>query len=190
MNPDLIWPVLYLIAGLLLVGVEGLVPSGGLIGLLAFGLLSLSVWQAFQVSNMAGGIFVGTILLFAPVLFALALYLFPKTPLGRLLLLRPPTREEVEPEPTGPRLNHLIGQIGRTTTPLRPSGMVDFEGRRLDGMSEEGLIPAGTMVRAIGLRGRQVVVRPAVIDGLEPLPEGSPEPRILPSPRNLYDDTI
>ena len=62
---------------------------------------------------------------------------------------------------SGPRLEHLIGQFGRALTPLRPSGLVDFDGRRLDGLAEEGLIPRGALVRAVQIRGGQLVVRPA-----------------------------
>ena len=57
------------------------------------------------------------------------------------------------------RLDHLIGQYGRAFTPLRPSGMVDFDGRRLDGLAEEGLIPSGALVRAVRIRGGQLIVR-------------------------------
>jgi membrane-bound serine protease (ClpP class) len=61
----------------------------------------------------------------------------------------------------------LIGQFGRAVTPLRPSGLVDFDGRRLDGLSEEGLIPAGTLVRAVRVRGGELVVRTATDPSLD-----------------------
>ena len=71
------------------------------------------------------------------------------------------TAEESAPETKGVMLDHLIGQFGRALTPLRPSGLVDFEGRRLDGLSEEGLIPSGALVRAVQVRSGQIVVRAA-----------------------------
>lgn len=169
MSSALVWPIVCLAIGLTLVLAEGLVPSGGLIGFLAFGMLGISLWQAFAISTTTGAVFVGLILLLAPLVFALALYLFPKTPLGRMLMLGPPRREDIEPDPVGPPLEHLIGQFGRTLTPLRPSGLVDFEGRRLDGLAEEGLIPPGTLVRAVQVRGRQLVVRVGSVAGLEDL---------------------
>ena len=51
-----------------------------------------------------------------------------------------------------------MGQLGRALTPLRPSGMVDFDGRRLDGLSEEGLIPSGALIRAVRVRSGQLVI--------------------------------
>jgi hypothetical protein len=45
--------------------------------------------------------------------------------------------------------------------------MVDFDGRRLDGLSEEGLIPSGALVRAVRVRGGQLIVRMAPDPTLE-----------------------
>ncbi len=75
--------------------------------------------------------------LLMPMVAAAGIYLWPKTPLARRVLLKPPTPEEIEASHSGQRLDHLIGQLGRALTPLRPSGMVDFDGRRLDGLAEE-----------------------------------------------------
>jgi membrane-bound ClpP family serine protease len=170
MNPALVWAILCMAAGLgLLVG-EVFVPSGGLIGLLATGLLAVSLWQAFTVSTATGLGFLIALVILGPLTAMLAFRLFPKTPMGRWLLLQPPAPGEVLPEPPGGRLEHLVGQFGRALTPLRPSGVVDFEGRRLDGLSEEGLIPRGALVRAVQVRGGTLVVRPANEAALEDLP--------------------
>ena len=156
---DLFWPIACMLAGLILLIVEVFIPSGGLFGLLAIGLLVVSLWKAFAISTMTGVGFLLALTVLMPIVLALAIHLWPKTPIGKLLILKPPEPDEIEPveEP----LAHLLGQFGRALTPLRPSGLVDFEGRRFDGLSEEGLIPAGALVRAIQVRGRQLVVRPA-----------------------------
>ena len=75
---------------------------------------------------------------------------------------RHPTEKPLGPDddlPDEPQVNatsslDLLGQYGRTLTPLRPSGLVDFDGRRLDGLSEEGLIPSGALIRAVRVRGQ------------------------------------
>jgi membrane-bound serine protease (ClpP class) len=76
----------------------------------------------------------------------------------------------------GSPLEHLLGQYGRTLTPLRPSGMVDFDGRRLDALSEEGLLPAGALVQAVRLRGREIVVRAADPRGLDAIGDFRDQP--------------
>jgi membrane-bound ClpP family serine protease len=159
MSTDLFWPIACMAVGLVLLIVEVFVPSGGLIGFLAVGLLAVSLYQAFMISTTIGLVFVLSLMGLLPATLALAVHLWPRTPMGKWIFLKPPEPEDVTPEHEGPRLDHLIGQFGRTLTPLRPSGLVDFEGRRLDSLSEEGLIPSGTLVRAVQIRGGQLIVR-------------------------------
>jgi membrane-bound ClpP family serine protease len=157
----LAWPLLLLAFGLILLIAEVFIPSGGLIGCLALGCLVLSLWQAFRQSFDLGLKFLLADFLLMPMAFALAIHLWPKTPLGKRVFLARPTPEEIDVSHAPERLDHLIGELGRALTPLRPSGLVDFDGRRLDGLSEEGLIPSGALIRAVRVRGGQLVVRTA-----------------------------
>jgi membrane-bound ClpP family serine protease len=157
----LIWPILFLVAGLMLLTAEVFIPSGGLIGILALCCLGLSVWKAFAYSTSLGLQFLVALVILMPLALMLAAHLWPRTPLAKRIFLRPPDPEDVEPSHAGERLDHLVGQFGRALTPLRPSGLVDFDGRRLDGLSEEGLIPRGSLVRAVQVRGGQLIVRMA-----------------------------
>ena len=141
----LAWPLLLLAFGLLLLIAEVFIPSGGLIGFLALCCLGLSLWHAFQQSVDLGLKFLLADCLLLPVAMALAIHLWPQTPLAKRVFLRRPTPEEIEVSHSSQRLDHLVGQLGRALTPLRPSGLVDFDGRRLDGLSEEGLIPSGAL---------------------------------------------
>lgn len=157
----LAWPVLLLAFGLILLAAEVFIPSGGLIGLLALSLVGVSLYTAFRQSTDLGMKFLIADFMLMPLAVALALYIWPKTPLARRVFLRPPTAEDLAEAPAGGRLDHLIGEYGRALTTLRPSGMVDFDGRRLGGMAEEGMIDAGTLVRAVQIRYGQLVVRTA-----------------------------
>jgi len=161
MSNKLVWPILCLAAGLILLIAEVFIPSGGVIGVLALGFLAVSLGLAFSESTTLGLEFLVAVCLLMPLALMLAVHLWPRTPLAKYIFLNPPDPEDVHEPPHELRLEHLIGQYGRALTPLRPSGLVDFEGRRLDGLSEEGMIPAGALVRAIQVRGGQLVVRPA-----------------------------
>jgi membrane-bound ClpP family serine protease len=163
----LAWPLLILALGLILLIAEVFVPSGGLIGLLAVCCVAISLWQAFHQSYDLGIKFLLADFLLAPLALTLAVYVWPKTPFARRVFLKPPEPEEIEVSHSGQRLDHLVGEFGRALTPLRPSGMVDFDGRRLDGLSEEGLIPAGSLVQAVRVRSGQIIVRAAP----DPLPD-------------------
>ncbi len=172
MSTDLIWPLLCLVVGLILLVAEVFVPSGGLIGLLAIGLLVVSLGMAFARSMTRGLSFLTALLLLLPLTLAYAVYLWPRTPMAKWVFLKPPTAEDIAPEVAAYRLDYLVGQFGRALTPLRPSGSVDFEGRRLDGLAEGGtMIPAGSLVRAVGVRGISLVVRAAPAEMLDALGE-------------------
>jgi membrane-bound ClpP family serine protease len=157
----LAWPLLLLAFGLLLLIAEVFIPSGGLIGFLALCCLGLSLWHAFQQSPELGLKFLLADCLLLPVAMALAIHFWPRTPLAKRVFLARPSPEEIEVSHSSLRLDHLVGELGRALTPLRPSGMVDFDGRRLDGLSEEGLIPAGALIQAVRVRGGQLIVRAA-----------------------------
>ena len=165
----LAWPLLLLAFGLLLLIAELFIPSGGLIGFLALCCLGLSLWRAFGQSVDLGLKFLLADCLLLPAALVLAIHLWPRTPLARRVFLPRPAPEEIEVSHSSQGLDHLVGQLGRTLTPLRPSGLVDFEGRRLDALSEEGLIPAGALIRALRVRSGQLIVRPAPDPPLEQL---------------------
>jgi membrane-bound serine protease (ClpP class) len=167
----LAWPLLLLAFGLLLLFAEVFVPSGGLIGVLALGCLGLGLWRAFRTSNAAGLLFLAADFVLIPAALTLAMYLWPKLPLANRVFLKPPGPGEVEGSHAGLRLDHLVGQLGRSLTPLRPSGLVDFDGRRLDGVCEEGWADKGALIVAVRVRSGQVVVRvasEATADGAAP----------------------
>ncbi len=168
----LIWPILCVSIGLLLLLAEAFIPSGGLIGLLAMGLIGIGLWLAFLQSMDVGLKFVAALVFLLPAVLMLALYLWPRTPLAKRMFLKPPT-PDVDDETVAEHnhLHHLVGQLGRALTTLRPSGMVDFEGKRIDAISEEGLVKAGSLVEAVQVRAGQVVVRQASNQSLEQLLE-------------------
>lgn len=53
----------------------------------------------------------------------------------------------------------FMDKEGTATTVLRPAGIADFEGVRLNVSSEGDYIPAGTMVRIIKVEGAKILVR-------------------------------
>lgn len=56
-------------------------------------------------------------------------------------------------------LDALKGRVGKTVSPLRPSGAVEFDGRRVDATTEGMMLDAGVWVRCVDVRRGLVVVR-------------------------------
>ncbi len=61
-----------------------------------------------------------------------------------------------------PNLSAYLGQKGTAITVLRPAGSADFDGERLDVVSEGDFIVKGTVVIVTAVEGRRIVVEPAV----------------------------
>lgn len=156
------WAILLLMVGFGLAVMEVFIPSGGILGFLAI----CSVIAAITVGFMDGRPWVGFAILTTAVFglpgaVILALRWWPKTPLGRRMLLRVPSDTEVLPD--GPRqrkLKEMVGRVGVAKSKMLPSGLVTIDGRKVDAVSEGMPIDAGTRVRVLEVHGNRVVVRP------------------------------
>jgi membrane-bound ClpP family serine protease len=67
------------------------------------------------------------------------------------------TADDTAPESDS---SQLVGRYGKTVTPLRPSGAAEFDGRRVDVVSEGMPVEAEAWVKCIEVKGARVVVRP------------------------------
>ncbi|MBI2206462.1 MAG: nodulation protein NfeD [Candidatus Rokubacteria bacterium] len=59
------------------------------------------------------------------------------------------------------------GKRGTATSPLRPAGIADFEGERIDVVSDGAYIEAGEAIEVIRVEGNRIVVRRASLAGKE-----------------------
>ena len=65
-----------------------------------------------------------------PLLGGLLFYLWPYSPMGRRLIKATEENVTVASMAANVELEGLRGKIGRTVSPLRPSGVAVFDGRR------------------------------------------------------------
>jgi membrane-bound serine protease (ClpP class) len=151
------WEV-FLLFGLgiaLLIG-EFFVP-GGILGLLGIGGIAASIILASP-SPQQGIIYLSVAFLSSVVMALILFKVFGKSRLfGRIILA---TSEKAGLGYTAPpKQLDLLGKKGKTITPLRPAGIAEFEGRRVDVVSEGEFIPQDTSVKVIKVEGGRVVVR-------------------------------
>ena len=144
---------------------EDLLPTGGALGLLAVGCLAIVLFVGFSESTGLGISYLVAEVVCVPIAYASFAFLVDKTGLKRRASLQPPERDEVDLRDENPVLGHLIGRSGRVVSTLRPSGMVEFDGRKLDGIAEAGLIPAGSEVEAVEVRSGRLIVRCVFVEG-------------------------
>lgn len=140
------------IAGVLLIGAETIVP-GGILGVFGGAALlgaAITGWMKFpEPYNFLSlaGVFVAALLLLIA-----WLRILPKTGIslsGNAADFKAP-KGSVEIAP---------GTICETVTPLRPSGMAAIDGKRVDVISEGGWIGAHEKVKVIRTEGCRIFVR-------------------------------
>ena len=68
-------------------------------------------------------------------------------------------REDLASLPVNQEWELLRGRHGKAISELRPSGAAEFDGKRIDVLSEGPLIEAGTWVRCIDVKTGRVIVR-------------------------------
>jgi membrane-bound ClpP family serine protease len=149
---------LYFVCAVLIVA-EVFVPSGGLISILALGCLVGGIAIFFHYSVVAGWIGVGIAVVMIPVVLVIAYKMFPKTRFGKSVTLNPPKREQGDAVPDTARLKELLGAVGVVITPLRPVGMCDLSGRRVECVAESGYVEKGKKVKVIDVESTQLTVR-------------------------------
>ena len=149
-----------LAGGLFILLLELFIPSAGMLFFAACGCIIASVIVAFQAGTTVGGVFLGLVVVLAAVLPGIGFQLWRRSPLGRQMFL------EIDPEETerdraaanSPTAD-LIGEVGKTLTPHRPSGVTEINGRRVDTVSEGVMIDEHETVRVVAVTGNRVVVR-------------------------------
>lgn len=86
----------------------------------------------------------------------------PRSPLFRRMMLLPEEeadRIEMETRESLAHYEHLVGQIGVTTTPLLPSGRAEVAGEIVDVITEGEAIDRGEAIEIVSAKSTRVVVR-------------------------------
>lgn len=168
---NLVLAILLLTFGIAIAMLELFIPSAGLLGLIAFGSVIAALVMAFLDGRLTFIVFGGITLIVLPLGLALAMKYWPRTPIGRRLMLRAPKRDDVLPSSRRrDELHDLVGKLVEAKCDMLPGGAVAFNGRSIDAMSEGIAIEAGQMVRVVRVDGNRLVVRP--VDNDEPRETG------------------
>ncbi len=174
----MLWAFLLILLGLVLLAVEVFVPSGGALFIAAMVAIVVGVVMIFYAPESEGG---GTtsglltliaLFLLIPAVVATALHFWPRTPMGKRFFLSQPDADSTMADlPEHVEMEALKGQIGKTLTPLRPSGVTLIQGHRIDTKTEGSFVDAGQWVRVIDVRSGQVTVRPLDSGEINDLPD-------------------
>lgn len=153
-------------AGILLLLVEAFVIPGfgiaGILGILAFlaAIMLSTVGEGASFNALIDAATrLGISLVIAILASLLLLRFLPRTRFGRHLVLQTGLEagSGFTSEPL--REHELVGLTGTATTTLRPAGIADIQGQRIDVVSDGEYIEAGSTIRVDHVDGNRVVVR-------------------------------
>lgn len=151
--------LLYTVAALLLIA-EIFIPSHGILTIAGMAFLIGAIVKTFAYGNTAGAVSIVISAIALPALAITAVKMWPNTWIGRRIAPPNPVLTEKDIAGNVVELEALVGNTGRSLTPLRPVGTCEFLGRRIQCVAESGMIETGIGVQAVGVRGANLEVIP------------------------------
>jgi membrane-bound ClpP family serine protease len=156
-----LWATLLLVLGTGLAVLEIFFPSAGILGFLSAVAVLAAVVMGFYQGPLAGILILLGAVIGLPAVIVLGFKYWPKTAMGRRVLLVAPTSDDVLPASTEKDfLKSIVGRIARAKSKMLLSGVIAIDGRTVDAVSESMPIEVGQEVRIVQVRGHGVVVRP------------------------------
>ncbi len=156
MNKELIWPLVLQLLAVVVIIMEFILPTAGLLGVVAFGLIGYSLYIVFSdVSTAAGMTLVIIDVLTLPVLIIIGIKMLAASPVTLKDSIDKNSGGVSEPAEWA----SLKGKDGTALTDLRPAGTVLIEGKRYDVVSRGEYIEKGTTIEVAMVDSNRVVVR-------------------------------
>lgn len=151
--------LLCLIVGVALLAVEALMPGFGIPGVSGVVFLAVSIYFAWSKYGVRAGIGATLVVIALSALcVTLTLRSAGSGRLSRTALVLKGTSGREEGYQANRDLSAYVGRRGKTLTVLRPSGIVDIDGERLNVVSRGEFINEGVSVRVAGVEGARVIV--------------------------------
>ena len=149
--------ILLLIAGLIFVGIELVVPGFSVPGVSGIICLVIGVFLLAD-SAMEGAVITIAVLALLGILMAIVLWLLSHGKLKSPLILDE-EQKKTEGYLSSSDLNYLLGRKGVTVTDLHPTGVGQFDGVNFDVRSEGSYLSKGVKIEIIKVEGSKLFVR-------------------------------
>ncbi|MBW1940794.1 MAG: serine protease [Deltaproteobacteria bacterium] len=156
MKSNLNLPILLQFVGVIVIIAEIILPSGGLLSLLALGIFGYSLYIVFTgISTAAGIVFVTADIILIPVLVITGLKLIARLP----VTLRKELSRAEGVVSQSEELEKFMGLEGTALTDLHPSGIAEINGKRVDVVSRGEYLEKNSKIVVYSVRGNQIIVR-------------------------------
>ncbi len=156
MDNPLIFPIILQLIGIGIIMAEILIPSGGILALLAIALFGYSLYSVFTtVSSSMGFGFVLADLIIIPIIVILGF----KTLAKSSVTLKKKLSSEQGVNVQEKALNQYIGMEGIAVTDLRPSGIAVIAKERLDVVTDGKYLAKDSPLIVVAVTGNQIIVK-------------------------------
>jgi membrane-bound serine protease (ClpP class) len=152
---ELLIPVVCLLIGLALIAAEVyLVPGLNVVGVLGLIVIVFGIGYSFDAHGVEGGLWAVGI---SASLVGATFYALYQSGAWEQFLAQ--TGTSSRPSDDGAARSRYLGQTGRAVTPLRPTGVAEIGGERVEVVTEGGFIASGSQVRIVAMDRRRFFVR-------------------------------
>lgn len=149
--------IIFFIAGIVLLVIEMFVPSFGVLGILGIiGVVYGIAHAAFDTGHAMRSL--GLAALVAVVVIAIVVYAFRKRGVWNRFILREQLTTDQGYVPNASR-EHMLGLEGTALSLLRPAGVAEIDGQRVDVVTSGEYIEPGSKVRVTSVDGTRIVVK-------------------------------
>ena len=155
---ELLLPIVLILVGLGLILVEVyVVPGFNVVGILGFLLLLFAVGIVFAEEGLAWGL--TTLAATAAATGGTFYWLWTSGAWDRFILETTLKADEESVTREHEYRSRYLGKVGIAVTPLRPTGIVEIDGERIEVVTEGAFIAAGSSVRVVAMDRRRYFVR-------------------------------
>ncbi len=156
MKDSLLLPIILQLVGVVVVIAEIILPSGGILSIVALGVFGYSLFIVFnEISMVIGFCFVAADLILIPVLVILGLKLLARSP----VTLRKTLAREEGVSSQSSELESYVGTQGNAVTNLRPAGIAVINGKRVDVVTRGEYLEKDSAIIVTAVTGNQIIVR-------------------------------
>jgi membrane-bound ClpP family serine protease len=151
-----LFPVVLQVLGALVLIAEFVLPSAGILTIIAASLIGYSLYMVFTgISTFAGYMFILADIFLLPVVVFAGFKLMASSP----VTLKSSLSRDAGYSSQSETLIGWLDKTGEAITDLRPAGTARIDGKRVDVVSRGEYISKGSLVRVTTVDGNRVVVR-------------------------------
>jgi membrane-bound ClpP family serine protease len=156
MNDSFLLLIILQLVGVVVIIAEIILPSGGILSIVALSVFGYSLYIAFsEISKTVGFAFVAADLVLIPVLVIVGLKLLARSP----VTLRKTLSREEGVSSQSSELESYVGTQGNAVTDLRPAGIAVIYGKRVDVVTRGEYLEKDSEIIVTAVTGNQIIVR-------------------------------